>query len=166
MDRENIGDYIYKLTGMTSPLHWSQLFDDKQTLIDYALSFSTENKICESNEWANLKPENGLDGGCIGTHRLQSTKDKLSKANKGKKHSDKTKEQISNSNKGKHNISKSEDTILKIKAARKLQICKPHSEETKRRMSESANQPLYSCIRCKNIFNLRGMPMHIKKCFP
>ena len=42
---------------------WYQLFTDKNKLIEYALNFSKENNIVESNNWANLKNENGLDGG-------------------------------------------------------------------------------------------------------
>lgn len=42
---------------------WYQLFTNKDELIDYAKKFSIENNIVESTEWANLKDENGLDGG-------------------------------------------------------------------------------------------------------
>ena len=42
---------------------WYQLFIDKNELIQYALDFSKRNNIVNSKEWANLKEENGLDGG-------------------------------------------------------------------------------------------------------
>jgi hypothetical protein len=42
---------------------WSQLFTDRTELVEFALNFSKENNIVESAEWANLMPENGLDGG-------------------------------------------------------------------------------------------------------
>lgn len=42
---------------------WYKQFHDKESLTEYAISFSKENNIVESAEWANLKPENGLDGG-------------------------------------------------------------------------------------------------------
>lgn len=42
---------------------WCQLFTDEKQLIDYAIKFSEENNIVDSKEWANLKNENGLDGG-------------------------------------------------------------------------------------------------------
>jgi hypothetical protein len=42
---------------------WYQLFTSKEQIINYALKFSKENNIVESKEWANLKDENGLDGG-------------------------------------------------------------------------------------------------------
>jgi hypothetical protein len=42
---------------------WYQSFQDEKSLVDYATKFSKENNIVESKEWANLKEENGLDGG-------------------------------------------------------------------------------------------------------
>jgi len=38
-------------------------FDDLQECSKFALDFSTKHNIVESTEWANLKLENGLDGG-------------------------------------------------------------------------------------------------------
>jgi len=42
---------------------WHQLFTDEKELIDYASKFSQDNNIVSSSEWANLREENGLDGG-------------------------------------------------------------------------------------------------------
>ena len=42
---------------------WYQLFTDEQEMVEYALRFSKDNNIVKSQEWANLKEENGLDGG-------------------------------------------------------------------------------------------------------
>lgn len=42
---------------------WYQLFSNKDELTNFALTFSKENNIVESKDWANLKEENGLDGG-------------------------------------------------------------------------------------------------------
>ena len=42
---------------------WYQLFTDEKLLTEYALNFSKQNDIVVSKEWANLKEENGLDGG-------------------------------------------------------------------------------------------------------
>lgn len=41
---------------------WYQLFETREALVSYALAFSKEHNIALSEEWANLKPENGLDG--------------------------------------------------------------------------------------------------------
>lgn len=41
----------------------SDWFNNRDDLVDFALSFSELFNIVESGEWANLKPENGIDGG-------------------------------------------------------------------------------------------------------
>ena len=80
---------------------WCQLFEDKETLVLYATSFSKEHNITESTEWANLIPENGVGGGSKkgrivsearreklrGQHRSDDAKAKMSMASKGKKKS-------------------------------------------------------------------------------
>lgn len=42
---------------------WFCLFLDEESIVDFALQFSLENNITESESWANLQPENGIDGG-------------------------------------------------------------------------------------------------------
>jgi len=39
--------------------------NQRALLVEYALEFSEENNIVKSKEWANLIPENGIDGGGI-----------------------------------------------------------------------------------------------------
>lgn len=41
---------------------WYHQFDTQDLLTDFALLFSEECDIVNSKSWANLKPENGLDG--------------------------------------------------------------------------------------------------------
>ena len=41
---------------------WYCLFFEKDSIVEFALSFSNQHNITESELWANLKPENGLDG--------------------------------------------------------------------------------------------------------
>jgi hypothetical protein len=64
---------------------WHQLFDNKEEIMEYALTFSRENNIVDALDengrkiWANLIPKNGIDGGGnIGMPMLQEHKDKLS----------------------------------------------------------------------------------------
>ena len=55
----------------------SDVYYDPDELQVIALHFSEENKIVESKEWANLQPENGLDGGLDMpsiTAKIQNTK--------------------------------------------------------------------------------------------
>jgi hypothetical protein len=88
----------------------SDPYHDK-SIIDYALHFSQENNIVKSNEWANLKPENGLDGGTCGIPHNKGKKCKpLSEEHKAK---------ISASNMGRTGHNK----------------CKPASIETKYKQS-------------------------------
>lgn len=54
---------------------------DEDYVVPIALKFSEENNIVESDEWANLKDENGLDGGVIGQRGFKwsiETRSKLS----------------------------------------------------------------------------------------
>ena len=65
----------------------SELYQDT-SIVEHALHFSIENNIVESKDWANLKIENGLDGGGIHGIRIQAwtleRKAKLSATNKCK----------------------------------------------------------------------------------
>lgn len=57
---------------------------DKSEVANVAMKFSIENNIVESKEWANLKPENGLDGWSSGVKLSEKVKLRLSAANKDK----------------------------------------------------------------------------------
>lgn len=93
---------------------WYQLFDDIDECRNYALKFSEENDIVNSNEWANLILEDGL-------WIKPETRKKMSEAKLGK----------SSHMKGKIH---SEETKQKIRIK---QTGKKASEETKKKMSES-----------------------------
>jgi hypothetical protein len=57
---------------------WHQLFDDIYLLVEFALGFSKDADIVASKEWANLVPENGLDGG----NRIVWTEERLTRQSK------------------------------------------------------------------------------------
>lgn len=68
------------------------IYYEKQRCVDSALRFSEEQNIVDSKEWANLRPENGLDGGARPDDYVFSdeTKEKMAKSGghmKGKKQS-------------------------------------------------------------------------------
>lgn len=44
---------------------WHQLFENKEELVAYATKFSIDNDIVNSDDWANLKIEDGLWGGGV-----------------------------------------------------------------------------------------------------
>lgn len=75
---------------------WSMYFTNIEELTEFALAFSELFDIVESDDWANLKPENGLDGGC-GNHS-EETRKLQSIVSLGKK---KTQEHCDNIAKGK-----------------------------------------------------------------
>lgn len=153
-----------------------ELFIDTR-IVEVAVLFSKDNNIVESDAWANLKPENGLDGGTTkGTLPLssrqkisdyaktrtfsQETRQKISDAgkgrpasNKGKHHTQESKQKMSDAGKGRP---KSEEHKAKISAANKGQIPyskgKPMSEEQKKLISiANKGKPPVACPHCNKI---------------
>lgn len=116
-------------------------FQNQEEATSFALKFSEENNIVESKEWANLIPENGLDGAVKGSKRQkvsEETKQKLSLANKGRvlpKFSEEKRKKMSESAKNRKPIT--EETRLKMSKSRTGKKRKPHTDETKRKLSET-----------------------------
>lgn len=105
-----------------------------------AITFSKVHNIVNSNKWANMILENGLDGGATTSGpRSEDTKKKISASKKGKKL---TPEHIARCKAGSVNVRKrqvgeyvcSEETKQKIREARKHQII---TEETRKKISDS-----------------------------
>ena len=63
---------------------WYCLFTERESCIGFALSFSAQENIVESNNWANLRPENGIDGVITGSSMGEKTKRKISESSTGK----------------------------------------------------------------------------------
>ena len=58
---------------------WCQLFESESEIQKFALKFSEDNDIVNSSNWANLRPEDGLEGGSIpGYKRSNETREKMS----------------------------------------------------------------------------------------
>ena len=78
-------------------------FDEsqKEEMVEFALFFSDFFDIVESKEWANLIPENGIEGFPIGMKFKEGSKSGNKNSFYNKTHSIETKEKISNSRKGK-----------------------------------------------------------------
>ena len=114
---------------------WTKLFDSQQELTEFALKFSEEHDITESNEWANLRPEDGLDGG------------NLKGINKGIKRSEKTKRLIAKIN--------SVPLIERFGVEKAAAIARKKSESSKGRKFTAAQRqkspyccPLGSAVGC------------------
>jgi hypothetical protein len=101
---------------------WCELFTDKESLVEFALFFSEEFDIVQSNKWANLKAENGLDGNAKGTNNRKTT-------DKGIKRTASTRAKLSTARKGKSAWNKgilhTPDTKNKISTSRKLKSADP-----------------------------------------
>ncbi len=119
---------------------WTKLFTDENELKAFALKFSQENDIVNSNEWANLKEENGLDGGFdkgwwseeqikhnseMAIQRWKSgkydhIKEQFAKINIGKKYSEDRKNKIAKGNSAKWSVTSPEGIIMEIENLRKF----------------------------------------------
>lgn len=112
---------------------WYCLFFDKETISEFALMFSEQQSIVEIGQWLNLKPENGLDGGCPGETQgphSDETKLKMSIARIGKPgtpHSDETKLKLTIGNTGRK-LSKESKLKMSIahKGVKQLVVMCPH----------------------------------------
>ena len=113
------------------------LFNDKESLVEYAIKFSKEYNIVESTEWANLKVEDGLMGGNHNRFTPEGRKI-LSEKSKNHRHTEETKDKLRlyRKNQDDPRLGKmhTDESKNKIKEARKLQIT---SDETKNKISES-----------------------------
>lgn len=110
---------------------WYRLFENREELIQYALDFSIRNNIVESDEWANLTFENGLDGGQIGCIIKEETRQKLSEAGKGRIHSEESKNKLSKSRMGMKFSQEHREKLADAKRGSTL------SEDHKMKISES-----------------------------
>jgi hypothetical protein len=131
---------------------WYKLFTDQEELSKFAMSFSTENRIVESSEWANCIPENGMDGGAPGRHLSEEIKQKISKSLAGKPSPRELTAAMSK---------RYSDGITKgwlVSRENRVGTNHPmynktHSPESKRKNSESnKNQPKFKCIHCEKSY--------------
>lgn len=119
-------------------------FDNQEEATEFGLKFSADNNIVESNEWANLIPENGISGGR--TIHTQVQRDKMSELQKA---SWATKERRDKAtlywndpeNKHKHSSSMKEIFTEERKEfysqlAKKTWTGRTHTKETRKRMSK------------------------------
>jgi hypothetical protein len=139
------------------PIHlWNSDWYYDTSISRFALKFSFMNRIVESDLWANMKPENGIDGGW---ERLNDGSEKhIERTRKGRKQADK----IIKEKYGVDNISQTEkfkkEASIRIKeeyrdGKRKVSKAfiysfegKTHSKESKQKMSG----PRPQCTGSKN----------------
>lgn len=102
-------------------------FENEDLCSDFALKFSKLNDIVESKDWANLKDENGLDGG------FSSAMGIMSRRFNGRKHSEESRQKMSILKKGEGNPNygklHSAETREKMKTKSAIrQLTRPNSE--------------------------------------
>jgi hypothetical protein len=127
---------------------WSELFTDIHEMSEFATSFSIAMNIIESDCWANLIIENGLNGGIVGLKHSKDAIEKMSKVATGKKRSEESKRNMSKAGLGRK---LSEETKMKMASSKtgvkqseqsiKKRVLsntgKKRSEESKRNMSKA-----------------------------
>ena len=160
-----------------------KLFTDIDELQRVALAMSEMYDIVDSEFWANLTPENGMDGGLtkeylpekirqklsdvkkgnknmLGKTLSKATKQKMSEAKKGKTFSDEHKAKISAA---KQNIS--DETRVKMSATHKD---KTHKNEIKQKISASMKRipkQITNCPHCNKLGEIRIMKRwHFDNC--
>lgn len=88
---------------------WHQLFTNKDELVRMATHLSKTLDICRSDDWANIKPETGLDGGVDpvaqsalmkGVPKTAEHRAKIASAKKGRKRTAAERRRISEGCKG------------------------------------------------------------------
>jgi hypothetical protein len=142
------------------------------SIVEVALKFSAENDIVNSKKWANLMPENGLDGGSEKGRKhkphkpcSEETKAKLKgkpspkKGVKGKPHTDEAKAKMKGRpapNKGKPHTDEAKAKMHKPR--------KPHSEETKVKMRKPKPQKQITCPHCGKTGGNNMKRYHFDKC--
>jgi hypothetical protein len=110
-------------------------FDNQEDCTRFALEFSEKHCIVESNEWANLVPESGMDGGAPGRICSEDTKIKMRAAKLGRKHTAETKAKMQAGRLGKKHTDETKAKLRKPKSEEtKAKMRKPKSEETKAKM--------------------------------
>lgn len=146
-------------------------FTDQEECSKFALQFSKENNIVESKDWANLKDEDGKDGGDPGPMGRK----KISESKLGKKHTPEQNQRKSERQKG---IKKSEEYLSK-KIGLKYKTPKPRTKPNKNkgrplptewveksaRARRGMKYPQVTCPNCGKTGGSSAMPRwHFENC--
>lgn len=132
---------------------WYCLFFDQESLTEFAINFSLQQNIVESTVWLNLKIEDGRNNGT--TKHSTQTKDKISKANTGRKFSAEinAKKALRGSENGMHGVHRFGKDAPNYG--------KKHSAETKSKISLKAkNREKKTCPHCGKICDPRNATRH------
>lgn len=106
---------------------WYELFIDLNEIQEFALSFSKDMNIIESDQWLNMIAENGIDGHSPGLQLTSEWKQNISKSLRGHIVTKSTRDKIGISNTGKI---RSEEDKLHLSELLTGKKRGPHSKET------------------------------------
>jgi hypothetical protein len=138
---------------------WCKLFTDIDELERTAIAMSEMYDVVDSEYWANLINENGLDGNPSGINFSEETRVKLSIAMKGEKNHMYGKTGILSPNYGKNH---SEESRAKISIAMNG---KNHSEESRAKMSNRAkSRTITTCPHCNKSGSTNMKRYHFDNC--
>lgn len=141
---------------------WCHLFFDAETIREFAINFSHQNKIVESNDWANLIIEDGLSSG---DHSGMITvkypnSDKCFKVSKTDERWVNGLVVGVNKNRPTKNITKE-----KLAITSKNYWCSPEGKDKASAQSSGKNNPMYGKIKEKhwryNNFNTQDVVSHL-----
>jgi hypothetical protein len=159
----------------------SEPYIDSDAITEFALTFSIENNIVESKDWANLIQENGLDGNIRGSTRSDKTKQKLKEAWKTrppqteetkKKKAEGSRNQSADSRKKQGDkIRGRKQSVEHVKKRTGGQKGRTHSTESKQKMSgprgpnitkgiPKGPQPKVECPHCGLVGGSSNMTRH------
>ena len=114
--------------------------DNQEAVTRLALMFSETYNIVESKEWANLKPENGLDGGWDHVHNIETYEKAKITRNKNSKIKNKTYEEI-------YGIDKAKE-LKKIRSNIFKSINRSESKNSRAgivKIFDNNNKPVFIC---------------------
>jgi hypothetical protein len=109
----------------------------EKELVTAAIFWSNVYDVVKNKQFANLIPENGLDGGVYGRKHSEEQKRKISKTLKGRKLSEEHRRNVSEAATIRKRRPHSEETKIKISEAQKGKNRKPFTDEHKRKLSEA-----------------------------
>lgn len=136
---------------------WCELFDDIDNLVEFALFVSEEFDIINSNQWANLRFENGLDGAPKGSRgNIGEINGMFNKC-----HSEESKQLMSVNRKGKGGqFGPSNARYGKSGTF----LGKTHSIEAKQKMRKpkSTQRQKICCVYCKREIAINAFGQHIR----
>ncbi len=140
---------------------WYCLFLDEQDCKNFATAFSLQNKIVDSDLWANFIIEDGMSPtNCIGRKMSAESRAKISKANSGKTFSDEI-----NKRKGSPGEKNPMYGISRC-GEKSPHFGKPHSEITKQILSEKAKaREKIQCPHCSRLLDkANAYKWHFSRC--